>query len=175
MDPTYSNSSPDDDWGDEHAGFSAPAEHEPSDLDAFGDPAPVAEEAGSGFDDLGGYASASDIDEVDEGPIFSATNPPGTIGVHAYMNGSLQRIDLSPSVVGMTEAQVAKEISELAAIATMKAGAGQYVYLLYATVQQIGDSPDVRELLRSTLGLPTPEEATEAEAAYTRRYAREEF
>jgi hypothetical protein len=175
MDPNKSSSSSDDDWGDDHAGFFASAEHEPSDLDAFGDPAPVEEEAGSGFDAFGGYAPTSDTEEVDEGPIFSATNPPGTITVHAYMNGSLQRIDLSPAVVGMTEAQLAQEISELAALATMKAGAGQYVYLLYVTVQQIGDSPDVREMLRSTLGLPTPEEAAEAEAAYVSRYARDEF
>lgn len=170
-DPNTPFSSPDDEWGDDHAGFFTSDEHESSDLDAFGNPAGAEEQAASDLDALVEYAPTPDA--VDEGPLFSATNPPGTVTVTAYLSGWLQRIDLSPSVVNMTESQLAREVADLAEIATKKAGAGQYVFLLYATVQQVGDSPAVRDLLKDTLGLPTPEEAAEAEAAYVTQYVRE--
>ncbi|CKG83635.1 hypothetical protein [Mycolicibacterium smegmatis] len=166
-------SSSDDDWGDDSAAFdSAP---DASELGVFGEYLPTAGDADSSLDALDAVASApiSEVDEPDPGPLFSATNPPGTITVTAYLSGWLQRIDLAPSVVNMTESQLAREIADLAQIATKKAGAGQYVFLLYSTVQQVGDSPGVRSMLKETLGLPTPEEAAEAEAAYTARYTRE--
>ena len=138
-------SSSDDDWGDDSAAFdSAP---DASELGVFGEYLPTEGDADSSLDALDAVASApiSEVDEPDPGPLFSATNPPGTITVTAYLSGWLQRIDL----------------------------AGQYVFLLYSTVQQVGDSPGVRSMLKETLGLPTPEEAAEAEAAYTARYTRE--
>ena len=162
-----------DDWGEESAAFEGSLD-DGSDLGVFGDHSAIEGDTESSFDALDALASdpGSEADEPDPGPLFSATNPPGTITVTAYLSGWLQRIDLAPSVVNMTESQLAREIADLAEIATKKAGAGQYVFLLYSTVQQVGDNPGVRSMLKETLGLPTPEEAAEAEAAYTARYTR---
>jgi hypothetical protein len=185
----------DDGYGDDLAAldhYSAPPD-EPSGLAVFGEYVPEADEDVSGLDALGEYVSADapedDIDDVFDdapladqhaddaeasGPLFSATNPPGTVTVTVYMNGSVQHVDLSPSVAKMTESQLSQEIRDLAAIATEKARAGQFVFLLYAGVQQVGDSPALRDLLSNTLGLPTPEQAAEKEATFASRYVRNE-
>ncbi|PJK23268.1 hypothetical protein CSX11_06530 [Mycobacterium goodii] len=191
MAPNTPFSSSDDDWGDSSAFDNAYADDATSDLSVFDVHSPAGDEPDAGFDALDEYVAAESFDddaghldavatppaqesdEDDPGPLFSATNPPGTITVTAYLSGWLQRIDLAPSVVNMAESQLAREVAELAEIATKKAAAGRYVFLLYATVREIGDSPDVRDMLKETLGLPTPEEAAEAEAAYARRYARD--
>ncbi|MBP2455090.1 hypothetical protein [Mycolicibacterium lutetiense] len=182
----------DDDWGENLPDLEFPStnEDDPSGLDALGDYVPHMDEGISTLDALGEYVSveapAEDIDdfaeipslasqddeEPDRVPLFSATNPPGSITVTAYMNGSVQQVELSPLVTKLTESQLAHEIRDLAAIATEKARAGQYVYLLYTAVQQVGDGPAVRNLLTNTLGLPTPEQAAETEAAFLRNYVR---
>lgn len=185
-------SSDDEGYGDGLSAFdtySAHADEQPG-LDVLGEYTPEEDADASSLDALGEYvgAEAPEVDTDDtfddtaladrrddeaeaRGPLFSATNPPGTVAVSTYMNGSVQHVDLSPSVTEMTESQLSQEVRDLAAIATEKARAGQYVFLLYSAVQQVGDGPEVRKLLENTLGLPTPEQAAEKEAEYAKHYA----
>ncbi|MGV0768386.1 hypothetical protein [Mycobacterium syngnathidarum] len=167
---------------------------EPSSLDGLGEYVPHADDHAddevSALDVLGKYVGVDtadgDIDdfaelpspmptedeEPDSLPLFSATNPPGTVTVTVYMNGSVQHVNLSPAVTKMTESQLSQEIRNFTGVATEKARAGQYVYFLYTAVQHAGDSPMIRNLLAETLGLPTPEQAAETEAAFLRNYGR---
>lgn len=121
-----------------------------SDLDAF-DPAPE---------------EASD-DELPV-PLFTVTNPPGTVSVTTYLDGRVRRIDLSPRVTAMTETHLCEEILVIAGLATQDARSAQYTFMLEGMRQQRGrgddrgdDRDDVatRDFLNRDLDLPTPEQA----------------
>jgi hypothetical protein len=94
---------------------------------------------------------AVDTQDVDgsHGPLFSVTNPPGTVTVTTYVNGRIQHVALSPSVTKMTEAQLAQEITAVTAIAAIKARA-----VLHTFVAQRPNRPR-RQKLNSSHGTPT--------------------
>ena len=105
-------------------------------------------------------------------PLFSVTNPPGTVTVTAFMDGRVSRIDLSPRVTRMSEAQLAEEVVVLARLATQDARSAQYEFMLEGMRQQGHDDASTRDFLSRDLELPSPEEADRARASvFATRYA----
>ena len=114
----------------------------------------------------------SEVDES-QGPLFTVTNPPGSVTVTTFLNGQVQRVDLSPSVTKMTEAQLAHEILVVAGIAGMKARAALHSFVAGVMRMQGMDSSSARDFVERRLSLPTPEQASAAEAEFAARYARD--
>ena len=149
-------------------------------------------DAGSGLADLDEYAPAEianavtvediidsqtgDADEHDDdspGPMFTVTNPPGTVSVSSLIDGRIQQIDLAPSVTTMTEAQLAEEIRVIADLARLKGLAGQYAFMtdmMYR--EELHNGADVRTVLEQGLELPSPQQADETQAdVFASRYS----
>ena len=121
-------------------------------------------------------SQTGDADEQDDdapGPMFTVTNPPGTVSVSSLMDGRIQQIDLAPSVTTMTESQLAEEIRVIADLARRKGLAGQHTFMtnmLYSEAHHNG--ADVREVLEQGLELPSPQQADEAQAdVFASRYS----
>jgi ESX secretion-associated protein EspD/H len=113
-----------------------------------------------------------DVDDS-QGPLFTATNPPGTVVVTAYLNGRVQRVDLSPNVTKMTEAQLADEILVVAGVAAIKARAALHTFVAGLLRVRGMDSDSARDFVERRLSLPTPEQASAVEAEFAARYARD--
>lgn len=108
-------------------------------------------------------------------PMFTVTNPPGTVTVTTYMDGRVQQVDLSPNVVSMTESGLAEEIVVIAGLATQDARSAQYTFMLDEMREQGHDNVATRDFLSRDLDLPTPEQAQAARAeVFATRYAGEE-
>jgi hypothetical protein len=91
---------------------------------------------------------------------FTVANPAGTVWVSAGISGTTLRVELSPTVVGMTEATLAEEVRVLADLARLKGQAGQLTVLLNAGVADADD-----------MDLPTTDQAAAAQAAvFAARY-----
>lgn len=122
-------------------------------------------------------SQTGDADEQDDddapGPMFTVTNPPGTVSVSSLMDGRIQQIDLAPSVTTMTESQLAEEIRVIADLARRKGLAGQYTLMatmLYSEAHHNG--AEVRAVLEQGLELPSPQQADEAQAdVFASRYS----
>jgi hypothetical protein len=112
-------------------------------------------------------------DDDAPGPMFTVTNPPGTVSVSSLMDGRIQQIDLAPWVSTMTEAQLAEEIRVIADLARLKGLAGQHTFMtemLYS--EQHHNGAEVRDLLEQGLELPSPQQADEAQAdVFASRYS----
>ncbi|OBH39609.1 hypothetical protein A5692_00555 [Mycobacterium sp. E342] len=164
--------------------FSAPAEDdEESSVDALHDYAPSEPED---LDtDLAAIESQTDTGrEAGEGEEeapqeFTVTNPPETVSVSALMDGRTQRVELSPKVTSMSEAELAEEILVIADLARQKGLAAQHSYLLgddslSETMREMGiDGGEVvRDFMENGIGLVTPEQAAAAQAeVFATRYA----
>ena len=104
--------------------------------------------------------------------LFSVTNPPGTVTVSAYFDGRVQRIELSPEAAATPEDELAAEIVVIAGLATQRARAAQFSYMLEGMQGNGYDTVDTRDFLHRTVGLPSPEEAEAAQAeVFATRYA----
>ena len=138
---------------------------------------------------LGGYASEDPIDDVGSSPprpgheadddlampMFTVTNPPGTVTVTTYMDGRVHQVDLSSHAATLTEATLADEIVVIAGLATQDARSAQYTFMLEGMREQGHDNVTTRDFLSRDLDLPTPEQAQAARAElFTTRYAGEE-
>lgn len=111
----------------------------------------------------------------DRMPMFTVTNPPGTVTVTTYMDGRVQQVDLAPNVVSMTESGLAEEIVVIAGLATQDARSAQYTFMLDEMREQGHDNVATRDFLSRDLDLPTPEQAQAARAeVFATRYAGEE-
>jgi len=121
------------------------------------------------------YAPEDDSDASYLGAVgstFTVTNPPGTVTVSTFMDGSVRRIDLTQEVISMTEADLAEEIVVIARLATQDARAAQYVHVLDGMRQQGHDDVATRDFLSRDLELPSPEDASAARArVFATRYA----
>ncbi len=120
-------------------------------------------------------AAAEEADEEDVVPLFTVTNPPGTVSVSALGDGGIGQVTLSEKVAGMTEAELAEEIIVVAHLASQKGQAAQHEFLM-ANMRELGaDDPDaVRELLEYGMELTSPERAAETQAhVFATRYATE--
>jgi hypothetical protein len=105
-------------------------------------------------------------------PLFTVTNPPGTVTVTTFMDGRVNRIDLSPKVTTMTESSLADEIVVIANLATQDAKSAQYSFMLEGMRQQGHDDVATRDFLARDLDLPSPEEAAATRTqVFTTRYA----
>ncbi len=115
----------------------------------------------------------ADTGETDE-TLFSVTNPPGTVTVSALFDGRVHRIELSPEAVTVSEDQLAAEILVIAELATRRAKAAQFSFMLEGMQGHGHDTADTRDFLHRTVGLPSPEEADAAQAEiFATRYASE--
>lgn len=120
-------------------------------------------------------ASESDDAEEVESLIFTVTNPPGTVSVTALPNGAPYRVELSKAAAGMTEHELAEEISVIARLAQQNALAGQHL-LMSAMLSDLGvDRAYATSYLHRELGLPTPESALMDKAeVFATRYEHEQ-
>ena len=108
-------------------------------------------------------------------PMFTVTNPPGTVTVTTYMDGRVHQIDLAPQAVSLTESMLAEEIVVIAGLATQDARSAQYTFMLEGMREQGHDNVATRDFLNRDLDLPTPEQAQAARAElFANRYAGEE-
>jgi ESX secretion-associated protein EspD/H len=145
------------------------------DLTAALDFSPTADhDEQSALDALDEYVPA-DTHDVDDshGPLFTVANPPGTVAVTTYLNGRVHRVDLAPGVTKMTEAQLAHEILVVAGVAAVKARAALHTFVASLLRVQGMDGDSARDFVERRLSLPTPEQATAAEAEFAARYARD--
>lgn len=142
-------------------------------LDALDFTAPGAEDDGDyGLDAFDVYQpSAPAESEVSAEPSFTVTNPPGTVSVSAFFDGRVQRIELSPDAVEAGEEQLAAEIVVIAGLATQRAKAAQFSYMLEGMQDHGHDTVDTRDFLNRSVGLPSPEDADAAQAkVFATRY-----
>lgn len=124
------------------------------------------------FDDYQPVAQPADI--ADGEPLFTVTNPPGTVTVSASFDGRVHRIELSPESVTSSEDRLAAEIVVIAGLATQRAKAAQFSYMLEGMQDHGHDTVDTRDFLNRSVGLPSPEEADAAQAkVFATRYAGE--
>jgi hypothetical protein len=136
---------------------------EDSDLDAFGDYVGAAD---------GHEPSVEPPEDEDLSvPLFTVTNPPGTVTVTSFMDGRINRIELSPKVTTMTETHLAEEIVVIARLATQDARSAQYAFMLEGMKEQGHDNVTTRDFLSRELDLPSPEQAKAARAeVFATRY-----
>lgn len=135
--------------------FEVPGAAGPSDLDAFDGP-------------------LADAEQVAGEPVFTVTNPPGTVTVSAALDGRIHRIELSPEATADadTEDQLAAEIVVIADLATQQARSAQFSYVLEGMQHHGHDTVDTRDFLTRSVGLPSPEDARAAQAhVFSTRYA----
>jgi hypothetical protein len=116
--------------------------------------------------------AAPAVDDDPEVPVFTVTNPSGTVSVTAYLTGPVQRVDLDPSVVKMTEHELAEEIRVLAELAQLKARSVMHAFLLEGLTRMGHDRAEWSSILSHAIQLPSPERAAENIAeVFAARYA----
>ena len=116
----------------------------------------------------------ADLDDVAP-PLFSVTNPPGTVTVTAYLNGCVQRVDLAPNVTDMTERQLSEEIRVIADLARLKARSVMHAFLVGGMRRMGYDTAGLSAGLTRDMDMPTPEQAAEATAqVFATRYSVDE-
>lgn len=108
-------------------------------------------------------------------PLFTVTNPPGTVTVTTYFDGRVHDVELSANAAVLSEIALADEIVVIAGLATQDARSAQYTVMLDGMREQGHDTVTTRDFLTRDLDLPTPEQARAARAElFTTRYAGEE-
>ena len=112
---------------------------------------------------------------ADEGespvPVFTVTNPPGSVTVSAAMDGSIRQIELGAGASAMTEGDLADEIVVVARLAAQDARAAQYTMVLEGMRERGHDDAATRDFLSRDLELPSPEQAQAARAqVFSARY-----
>lgn len=118
-----------------------------------------------------GTVEASAESEVDEPiPVIQTINPPGTVSVWAYLNGSIAQVDLDPKVATLTEPELADEIRFVAGVAAKRATAVLHGDAVNMLVEQGMDSRDARDFVETNMPYATPEQASEADRALTARH-----
>ncbi|BBY21350.1 YbaB/EbfC family DNA-binding protein [Mycobacterium stomatepiae] len=101
----------------------------------------------------------------DDVPLFTVTNPPGTVSVSALGDGAIDRVDLSADATSLTEAELAEEILVMAQLATTKGQAAQHEFLFEKMCELGADDPDaLNDLLEKGMELASPQRAAEAQA-----------
>lgn len=136
------------------------AEHQPDDSVARNDLAAL---------DFSRPAPDEDSPSV---PMFSVTNPPGSVTVTTFIDGRVKQIELSDRTTDMTEYELADEIVVIAGLATQEAKAAQYSLMLEGMREQGHDDAATRDFLTRDLDLPSPEDARVARAqVFAARYS----
>jgi hypothetical protein len=105
-------------------------------------------------------------------PLFTVTNPPGTVAVTAHLNGAVQRVELAPNVTTMTERELAEEIRVIAELAKLKARSVMHAFLVEGMRRRGYDTAGLTTGLTTDLDMPTREQAAEITAhVFATRYA----
>jgi hypothetical protein len=116
--------------------------------------------------------SGADEDDGIPVPVFTVTNPAGTVTVTTFMDGRVKQIDLASETTDMTEPELADEIVVIAGLATQEAKSAQYTLMLEGMREQGHDDAATRDFLARDLDLPTPDEARAARAhLFATRYS----
>ncbi|MBP2455082.1 hypothetical protein [Mycolicibacterium lutetiense] len=139
-------------------------------LDAVNDYAnyEVEEDEEDGFGPIDGEAEPEDQEEI---PVVQAINPPGTVTVTAYLDGSVAQVDLDPRVTMLAEAELADEIRFVAGVAAKRATAVMHIGVVDMLVEQGMDFHEARAFVETNMPYATPEQAGEAELALIARHA----
>lgn len=181
----------DDDNGLDALDFDAPVSDDASGLDALQDFAShevvPRSDNGGGLDGVYDYSGHEVQDVADDGfgvidgedqpeeeeqiPVVQIVNPPGTVTVTAFLNGSVAQVDLDPKVTMLTEAQLADEIRFVAGVAAKRATAVLHVGTVNMLVEQGMDFREARDFVGTNVPFSTPEQADEAELALSERHA----
>ena len=112
-----------------------------------------------------------DADDAVPVPMFTVTNPPGSVSVTTYMDGRVKQIELSSRTTDMTEPELADEIVVIAGLATQEAKSAQYSLMLDGMREQGHNDAATRDFLTRDLDLPSPEDARAARAqVFATRY-----
>ena len=102
-------------------------------------------------------ATEEPADTQDDALLFTVSNPADSVSATALIGGQIYRIDLSPQVESMTEAELRQEILLIASMASQHALAGQHL-LVGAHMTSMGcDRVATQSFLEHSLQLPTPE------------------
>ncbi|QRY47686.1 hypothetical protein JVX93_13420 [Mycolicibacterium boenickei] len=167
-----------DDWDDADDGngldaldFDTPVlDDDATGLDALPDYAPddVEEDEDDDFDTFDAEPNAEDEAQI---PVVQAVNPPGTVAVTAYLNGSVAQVALDPKVTTLTEAQLADEIRVVAGVAAKRATAVVHIGVVNMLVEQGMDFREARDFVETNMPFATPEQAGEAEFALIARHS----
>ncbi|BBX90217.1 hypothetical protein H5U98_03185 [Mycolicibacterium boenickei] len=126
------------------------------------------EDEDDGFGAIDAETPAEDEEQI---PVVQAVNPPGTVTVTAYLNGSVAQVDLDPKVTTLTEAQLADEIRFVAGVAAKRATAVVHVGVVNMLVEQGMDFREARDFVGTNMPFATPEQAGEAELALIARHS----
>lgn len=124
--------------------------------------------ADDGFGAFDGEAAPEEAEPV---AVVQAINPPGTVIVTAYLNGSVARVDLDPKVTKLTEAQLADEVRFVAGVAAKRATAVMHIGVVNMLVEQGMDLREARDFVGTNMPYATPEQAGEAELALIARHS----
>ncbi|OSC40342.1 hypothetical protein [Mycobacterium decipiens] len=113
----------------------------------------------------------SDADGSGGWQLTTLTNPAETVSVTASMDGQIRGVELSANVATMTESELAEEVLVVADLTRQRALSAQHA-LLARSLRAIGaDDEAIRDLLDNGMGLPSPEQAAEAQAhVFVTRY-----
>ncbi len=144
-------------------------------LDAVGDNTEfqAADSEADDFDMLDtGATTGTDGEEL--APVVHTINPPGTVSVTAYLNGSVAHVDLDPRATALTEAQLADEVRFVAAVAAAKATAIVHVNVVDMMVEQGVSLGEARNFVTTNMPFATPQQAADAELALIARHSDQE-
>jgi hypothetical protein len=130
---------------------------------------------GSGLDALDDFAPDPARAEEEPkllSPLYTVTNPPGTVSVTVYLNGQIHHVELTPKVSEMSEQELAAEVRVIAELARQRARSELHAFLLEG-VRMMGDDPAaMRNSLIRELDMPTPEQAAATAArVFSTRYS----
>ncbi|MEO3758102.1 YbaB/EbfC family DNA-binding protein [Mycobacterium sp. B14F4] len=137
-------------------------------------------------DDVEGHFGGSGLEAFDDfvpdlaegaeqeltSPLYTVTNPPGTVSVTVYLNGRIHNVELAPAVAQMTERELAEEVRVIAELARQRARSELHAFLIEG-VRMMGDDPAaMRDSLIRELDMPTPEQAAATAArVFSTRYS----
>jgi hypothetical protein len=151
-----------------------------SSVDELSDFAPAqSEDAGNEIDavlDAAEDPTPAAYNDDPFGLLSTVTNPPGTVEVTAFLDGTIHQIVLSPKVARMTESALANEVLVIADLARQQ-GLAQQRALIDDTMAQAMDAMkepdlDAPELIDNAVNFPTPQQADAAQAElFSTRYA----
>jgi len=164
------------DLGDPH--FSAPSEsnREPTreaDVAELGAHIPTRTLDTSASPDPNPREDSDGADSVTSTTV-TVSNPPRTVAVSVFADGSFHEVALSPKASGMRESELADEIRVVAGLAWQKALAAQHGAMSEYLRQSGIDEDVIADLTENGMELPSPEEAEAARAeAFAARYATE--
>lgn len=122
-------------------------------------------------DGFGAIDDEAEPEGQEQIPVVQAINPPGTVTVAAYLNGSVAQVDLDPKVTTLTEAQLADEVRFVAGVAGKRATAVMHIGVVNMLIEQGMALHEARDFVATNMPFATPEQAGEAELALIARHS----